>query len=620
MSTPELNVHVARASEASFAERGAQLPASAEIGWSEKIRSGWQPALVWMVWLVMTMNALRFIVRYGSRSLFLDDMWLVQPSFDPHGLTWAMLWLPHNEHREPLPQLLQYVLFRATGDVRSGLWLIVIVLSGVALASIVLARKMRGRLTWTDALFPVLWLQTGNAENLQMGYQISLMLPTALVALVTMWIATAPDGLRPKAAAACAISIVCLPLCGGPGFLQAPVLSLWAFVTGRALRKSADAERRRSGTLLTASAAITTALLVLYLVGYESPPGTARTYTFAAIGELTLNVLGLALGPAAETWKPWVGAGVMLFGSTGLALALRAWKTTPSERRRAFGISSCLTANACVALGIGFGRSGHGGQHAFPIRYVLLTAPLVCAAYVAWTLYGSRTLSSIVRAAACAVSTCAFLFVGCAAGERMGAQRREVMDALERDIAADVPAPEIIDRYNDWLDGEPHRLFTACSQMAELRMPPFDRASEAEIRAFGQVAEGVTPSRAEGLVMPAPKERGLLLARGSLIVFDVPDTATKMKGEFVFPSTDDESLRGRSARFFVTMSHTQFKQREVLLTRAIDPTAPASERTDQVFELPLQPHDHRQVALQFIMPLEANGKILYGRVVEVRFE
>jgi hypothetical protein len=207
----------------------------------------------------------------------------------------------------------------------------------------------------------------------------------------------------------------------------------------------------------------------------------------------------------------------------------------------------------------------------------------------------------------------------------MGAQRKQVMDELARDISADVPAPEIIDRYNAWLDGDPHRLFIVYSNMAKLRMEPFDRASEAEIRSFGHDVESVTPSRVEGLVMVADSKgvgasRGLLLARGSRIVLDVPDSAAKMKVEFAFPSTEDAALRGTTARFFVTMSHSEFKQREVLVSRELDPTTPASDRTRQVIEVGLQPNANRQVAMQFIMPLMADGKILYGRVEAVRFE
>jgi hypothetical protein len=58
----------------------------------------------------------------------------------------------------------------------------------------------------------------------------------------------------------------------------------------------------------------------------------------------------------------------------------------------------------------------------------------------------------------------------------------------------------------------------------------------------------------------------------------------------------------------------------VLLSRELDPTTPASDRTRQAAEIDLRPHEHRQVAMQFIMPPTADGKTLYGRVVAVRFE
>jgi hypothetical protein len=101
------------------------------------------------------------------------------------------------------------------------------------------------------------------------------------------------------------------------------------------------------------------------------------------------------------------------------------------------------------------------------------------------------------------------------------------------------------------------------------------------------------------------------------MVFDVPDDALKMTVDFAFPSADDATLR-TPARFLVTMSHTDFKQRESVLEREADPAAP--ERARQVCTLDLPPQAHRKIAMQFMMPLRAGDKILYGRVFEVRFE
>ncbi len=587
------------------------------------IRSAWQPLLVWLVWIAMTCNAVRFVVQYGSRNLFLDDLWLVLPRFQSHGLTWALLWAQHNEHRNPLPQILQYALYRTTGDVRSGIWLDVFILSAIAVVMIALARRLRGRITWTDAFFPVLWLNTGNAESLLMGYQISMMLPTALVSLMMILIATAPDGLRPRAVITCALALVCLPMCGGPGFLQAPALAVWAFATGFVLRKRVDDASRRSGTILMAAAVITVAMLGAYLVGLRSPPGIERRYTISAIGEVTLDVLGLSLGPAAETWMPWAGIGVLLFALSGLALVVRAWFTTPVERLRTFGIACCLGANAMLALGIGVGRSGIGSS--FPIRYVMLTAPIVCTAYVSWSLYGPRVVNLLVRSTVCVTWIAAFLIVGYPMGERLGTARKNKMDALERDIGLELPAFEIIRRYNSALDGDPNRLFYMYSNMAKQRIEPFDRASEAEIRSFGHEQAGMSPSSVEGLVTLASRPgttepKGLNMAHGALIFFDVPDTATKMRLDFAFPTTEELARHGSRARFCVTMSYANFKDRRVLLMSTFDPTSAGENRPDGAVDLDLPAQTDRKIVMQFMMPHDPGAELLYGRIADVRFE
>ena len=49
-----------------------------------------------------------------------------------------------------------------------------------------------------------------------------------------------------------------------------------------------------------------------------------------------------------------------------------------------------------LALGLGWGRSGAGPLAGLEPRYVTLTAPLGCALYVSWDLYGPPALRRLV--------------------------------------------------------------------------------------------------------------------------------------------------------------------------------------------------------------------------------
>ena len=152
-------------------------------------------ALVGAVWLALLVNALRFVAVYGSELPIEDDL-EVPDILRNGGLSWSFLWSQHNEHRNPISRLIQFGLYRLTGDIRSGMYFEVLLLALLALAMIVAARRLRGHASWTDLVFALLWMHTGNSENLLMGHQISLMLPITLVGLVIVAFALHPRGLQ----------------------------------------------------------------------------------------------------------------------------------------------------------------------------------------------------------------------------------------------------------------------------------------------------------------------------------------------------------------------------------------------------------------------------------------
>src|SRR4030095_37594 len=83
-------------------------------------------------------------------------------------------------HRVPLPKFVAASLFDMFSDVRAPMILNALLLCVLAAAMIRGARKIRGSPAVVDVVFALLWLSTGNAENLLMAFQLALILPTVL--------------------------------------------------------------------------------------------------------------------------------------------------------------------------------------------------------------------------------------------------------------------------------------------------------------------------------------------------------------------------------------------------------------------------------------------------------
>src|SRR5262249_44782458 len=156
-----------------------------------------------------------FVDSYGSSIPTRDDLEMtlwVDPAFK---LNWADLWVPANEHRVLLPRLIFYALLLLTHDFRSAMFFQVWVLGLLALGTILFARKLRGRTSYTDAFFPLFWLHWGNAENLVLGMQITIAVPTLLVCTAIGALAWRPQAPGWRRGALLGLCLLLLPLNGG---------------------------------------------------------------------------------------------------------------------------------------------------------------------------------------------------------------------------------------------------------------------------------------------------------------------------------------------------------------------------------------------------------------------
>ena len=138
----------------------------------------------------MFVVALVYVSRYAMVNPFVDE-WDFVPVLFGEKPAGPWLWELHNEHRFPLPRVIYLSLFRIIGDLRPGCFVTLLGISVLAAGLMRLGRKVRGRSSLCDAIFPLLLMQVGQDENLYMGYQMCFMLTSALagglLAVMVRW-------------------------------------------------------------------------------------------------------------------------------------------------------------------------------------------------------------------------------------------------------------------------------------------------------------------------------------------------------------------------------------------------------------------------------------------------
>lgn len=401
------------------------------------------PAFVWMVLGVLFLAALAFVGTYAGAVPQRDDLeWanVIAPGQWPSAEWW---WSPFNEHRIPLPRVFFLALAWTTGDIRSGMFFDVLVLAGLASAMVLAARRLRGRTSYADACFPLLWLSVGNAENLLMMHQVSLVVPTAITSLLLLFVCTDP---RPPAlgrSLGIGLCVLGLPLCGAPGLTVAPPLLLWCLYAGRRAQSGSGGSggsggtpsQRAAGRVLFAAAGLTAALLVFYFVDFDNPARTA--YLLEPLGVLrqAWMFLSLGFGPAArEAWpvSGWL-CGALL---TAVLLILgQVLVRRPAERLRALGILAVGAGIFSMAVSTGIARGNQDPFAGFALRYVTLPTPWLCCAALTFALYPPRAVGRFLGVTIFSATLLACMEnarIGVEFGRRRAEQDFQFRDAIRR--------------------------------------------------------------------------------------------------------------------------------------------------------------------------------------------
>ena len=401
---------------------------------------------VWAVWSGALLSALR--VAYGARKYPFTDDWILAPVLagdQPVTLGW--LWQQHGDHRIPLVRLVFLALYnRFTGaDFRIGVLFNVAALALLAAGMILVAQRLRGYTTYSDAFFPFALLQRGLWAvwwSFGVHYVCWQILATGLLLIVVQHTGRLSVGYALLATGA----LVLLPMCGSIGLALVPALALWLFLAGAHEGRSPNGNRRAAVVAVVGGVAAVSVALT-YLVGLQMT-SEYRSESLLAALKLAGRFLSAGFGFAfAEIPSfPWqLIMPCLVVGSLGgLAAAVRF---NSSEWRRGLGLVLFLGAMGCLGLALGVGRGGlPSDTGGFDHHYGLLALPFLTWTYFVWcAYYGSRPIGHLVQMTLFLVMCVVFVLNFFAATYLSGA--REAEDHFEADVRAGLPIETLTERH-----------------------------------------------------------------------------------------------------------------------------------------------------------------------------
>jgi hypothetical protein len=352
---------------------------------------------VWISWLLFAVSAMTLVAKYGRNVLWLDE-WMMHPKLigtEPVTLEW--LWSQNQQHRIPLPRLIQIGLARiSNADFRAGMNLNVLIMTALSAQLMVAAKRLRGSFSWTDVFFPFALLHWGHAENFLWQFQVAFSVSTWLTCNLLMLIVRRRERFTARQALAAGAYLVLLPLCGAQGAAIAVPLASWMFW--------AELRDSRRNKLALRSCLVRLALPLLawievylyFFVGYESTPPLGHVSFGAAMrGVLEFFGAGLGMASVSQNW-PYVPIAVVSACLVSLGVLALAWKIQASERASIAGLLLFFAAMSALAVGIAKARAIFPGACAVS-RYGWLSAPCTFWIYFVASRYGRPLFSKVMH-------------------------------------------------------------------------------------------------------------------------------------------------------------------------------------------------------------------------------
>lgn len=371
---------------------------------------------------------------------------------EPFDLEW--LWTQHNEHRIPLPKLLHILLGRATGDGRSAIVLGVAMLALPTALLIRVAGQIRGRVAYTDAFFPIVLMQLGHYELLQVPFVLQNALASSIGLLLLAAIAATRGTSNPALIAWFGIGLVLLPLCGSNGAALVPALTVFSGSAALIMLRTRGLSDAAGIWPILGGAFLALAIAVLSVVTLEPVEIHNPTREPLALLRTTLQFAGASFGPAGAL--AWGGGSWSLLGLLAVPfVALGAFVLIEnlgdrSIRLRTLGMLLFMGAMISLALAVAWGRAGMAPLSGAENRYTILAAPLLCVLYLVGT-NDRRTVRGewIERGLFFAIAI--LVVYNTAVGISAGARRSEALEAPRLAIQKGIAPRRVADQYGDRL-------------------------------------------------------------------------------------------------------------------------------------------------------------------------
>jgi hypothetical protein len=403
---------------------------------------------VWGAWALMLTVALVFVWRFGSNVPSWDDWDMVPTMTGNQPVTWNWLWSQHNEHRIPVPRIINLMLYWGVAlDFRVGMYFNVLMMGAVAFAMIIAAKRLRGRIDYPDAFFPVLLLNLGQGLNFIWSWQVEFFVSTAVACIVLLFVLQSRPYLSVIAGAAVGFCLILLSMSGAHGVALVPALALWLAIVGIIRWHSGERRSRPEGIIMLGFAALGFILTGLYFVGYEKVPYHPTSPDLKATLFTALKFLTMGFGSAVREVWPLSGIAVLCFLLfTGIVLCVVMLKHR-LERTRALGLAAFMGGMFSLALGLGLGRDG------FEPRYITLSVAIWCCVYFITVIYVPAK-SGFFLQLILLLATCSALWVNTRAGLAYGEDLRNRLASFEQEMANGVPSYQLISEYAGYL--HPH--------------------------------------------------------------------------------------------------------------------------------------------------------------------
>ena len=115
-------------------------------------------------------------------------------------------------------------------------------LAAVAAAMMLGARRLRGKTSYADAFFPLMFLHLGHWDNIVWSWQMQFVLATALTCVLLLVIVVYGRGdLSTGPSVVAGVALMALPLAGATSLVFGPPLALWVALAGARCFRGAPA-------------------------------------------------------------------------------------------------------------------------------------------------------------------------------------------------------------------------------------------------------------------------------------------------------------------------------------------------------------------------------------------